>query len=347
MATTSSTDTRQLIAAHPHRTPVERAASLRTFAREAEPGDPELLTTFLLAVADNPDEEPQVRVEALRLLQAIPPEDPAWYAEQKAGDEAAQTVPEPADTAREQLIRLLSDAADPDVRRAAGCALPAMPGAAQTLLRVRRLLDAEPDGTVRRDVAAAMSGHLEHLVTTRAADIAATPDAPATLRKAARAVRTIRVSSPRDLRAVTTLAYACEAASRRDDAWLVASTALGVLFEEDYAIWSPVEGALALLWLHAGPEDRPEVRAVLDVGTALPEVARGPLARRLDGELLQPERISEALDAGEHRRAAERAALEVQELTLLLAYGGSAAWPVDRLGERRKADLSLVRAILY
>lgn len=329
--TDTGTDAGQLITAHPHRSADERAASLRDFEAGTEPGQTELLVPFLLTVAEDPGEATQVRVEALRLLQA-------FLRFQGCGS---------ADEARERLIGLLADAADPEVRKAAGHALLAVPGGVDVLIRVRRVLDAEPDKTVRKDVAKALSGHLERLVTTRAADIAAEPDVPVALRRAARAVKSVRVRSPRDLQAVAVLAYACEAASRPDDARLVAGTVLSILFSDDYGIWSPVESALALLWLHAGPDERAALRGILDVGTALPDIAHDPLTHRLNGVLLREEQIRAALDSGDNRWAATYAALEVSELTLLLAYGGSDAWPVDRLAERREYDLALVRSVRY
>ncbi|TQF08086.1 hypothetical protein E6W39_00675 [Kitasatospora acidiphila] len=248
----------------------------------------------------------------------------------------------------EFLLTVVADRAEErQVRLAALQALVAVPGGGPELLRLRRLLDAEPDKAVRRELGAALSGHLGAVVTARAAELAAGSGTPAALRSAARAVKTVRSRSPRDLQKVTSLAYACEAADRLDDARLVATAALGVLFTGDYAIWSPVESALALLWLHAGPEQRPVLRQIIDVGTALPDIARDPLARRLDGELLYSDRISRALAEGNRHTAAGYAQVQVMELALMLAYGGSAAWQAERITERRAADLALLRSIRF
>jgi hypothetical protein len=329
--TTSAMDITELVRGHWHRSPDQRAAALRDFAPEHATGRAEDLARFLLAVAEDPAERLPVGVAALELLAALP------FQQATDGSEAT----------RRHLFGLLTKATSPQLRTAAGCALPAVPGIECELLRLRRLLDDEPDKAVRRKVGAVLSDHLAAVVTARAAEIATDAGATAALRRVARSVRTIRVRAPRDLQKVTRLAYACEEADRIDDARLVASAALGVLFSDDYGIWSPVESALALLWLYAEPADRPTVRQILDVGTALPDVAQEPLARRLADGLLYSEKIGAALNEGDQKTAADWTRIQLRELTLLLAYGGSAVWPVERLTEKRAADLALLRAGRY
>ncbi|MFC5643515.1 DUF6707 family protein [Kitasatospora cinereorecta] len=211
------------------------------------------------------------------------------------------------------------------------------------LLRLRRLVADRPDRAARRSAAAALHGHLGRAVTARAGALAAEPGLPPALRTAARAVTRVRPRSAKELRAVDRLAYACEAAGRVEEAQRVASALLGVPFDGDFELWSPVEGALALLWLHAGPADRPGLRAVLDVDTRIPLVVDAALARRLDGDLLREERIEALLATGEHRDAAVWAAADVRELTVMLAFGGSALWPPTRIAGRRAERLAQVR----
>ncbi|MGC0318579.1 hypothetical protein [Kitasatospora acidiphila] len=79
----------------------------------------------------------------------------------------------------------------------------------------------------------------------------------------------------------------------------------------------------------------------------LPDTARDPLARRLAGELLHSDRISAAPAEGEPHTAAGSAQVQVMELALMLAYGGSAARPAECTAERRAADLALLRSIRF
>ncbi|MDH6145212.1 hypothetical protein P3T35_007263 [Kitasatospora sp. GP30] len=73
----------------------------------------------------------------------------------------------------------------------------------------------------------------------------------------------------------------------------------------------------------------------------LPDTARDPLARRLDGELLHSDRISAALAEGEPHTAAGSAQVQVMELALMVAYGGSAARPAERIAERGSRPAAL------